>query len=83
MNHPPPLGDYIDEKLNEQIASYAYDTKLYYQYEGEGSIASNLSSIEPPTSSNENDYRYLSSLGPKFSRIADLYSDHIDDDNNV
>jgi hypothetical protein len=80
--HRPPLGDYIEEKLNEQIITYANDTQLHYEYEGEGSIISNLSSIEPPPLSDENDYTFLHSLGPKFSRLANIYADHIDDHNN-
>ena len=80
-NRRPALGDYIDEKLTEQqMTSYANDTQLHYRYEGEGSIASDLSSIESNQFADENDYRFLYSWGPKFSRLADLYAGGIDDD---
>ncbi len=79
--HPsPPLDDYIEEKLGEQVLFPANDTRLYYQYEGVGSIAVDLSSIESLSLQNENDYRFLHSLGPKFSGLADLYVDHNNDD---
>ncbi|CAF3869414.1 unnamed protein product [Adineta steineri] len=79
----PGLGEYIDEKLTEQqIASYANDTQLHYRYEGEGSIASDLSSIESIHYQDEHDFRFLYSWGPKFSRLADLYAGGLDDDNN-
>ncbi len=69
--------------MNEQVIPYANGTQLHYQYEGDGSIASDLSSIESSSLSNENDYRSLHSLGPKFSRLADLYSGHNNNDNNT
>ena len=77
--HRPPLDDYIEEKLGEQVISHANDTQLHYQYEGVGSIAGDLSSIESSSLQDENDYRFLYTLGPKFSRLADLYADHNDD----
>jgi cadherin 4 type 1 (R-cadherin) len=82
-NRRPALGDYIDEKLTEQqIAAYANDTQLHYRYEGEGSIASDLSSLESSHSQDEHDYRFLYSWGPKFSRLADLYAGGMDDDDD-
>lgn len=80
ISRRPALGDYIDEKLTEQqIISYANDTQLHYRYEGEGSIASDLSSIESNHFPDEHDYRFLYSWGPKFSRLADLYAGGLDD----
>jgi len=85
INRRPALGDYIDEKLTEQqIASYANDTQLHYRYEGEGSIASDLSSIESTQYQDEHDFRFLYSWGPKFSRLADLYAGGVDyDDDDI
>ncbi|CAF2958903.1 unnamed protein product [Rotaria sp. Silwood2] len=83
INRRPALGDYIDEKLTEQqITSYANDTQLHYRYEGEGSIASDLSSIESIHYQDEHDFRFLYSWGPKFARLADLYAGGIDDDDD-
>lgn len=81
MYHRPSLGHFIEDRLQEQYLSYPYDTQLHYHYEGAGSIASNLSSIESPSLSDNNDYRFIYSLGPKFSGLANLYADHNDDDN--
>lgn len=80
MYHRPPLSTFIDEKLTEQTISYPYDTQLHYRYEGEGSMASNLSSIESPSLSDKHDYKFIYSLGPKFSGLANLYADPVDDD---
>jgi hypothetical protein len=71
----PSLGGFIEEKLNKYVIPYADDTQLHYHYEGDGSIASNLSSIESPSVPNEHEYQYLQSLGPRFSTVADLYAD--------
>jgi hypothetical protein len=84
VNRRPALGDYIDEKLTEQqTIPYANDTQLHYRYEGEGSIASDLSSIESNQFQDEHDYRFLYSWGPKFSRLADLYAGGIDQDDDI
>ncbi|CAF1128287.1 unnamed protein product, partial [Didymodactylos carnosus] len=75
-NRRPSLGIYIEDKLIEQQATtipYANDSQLHYTYEGEGSIVSDLSSIQSNESIDEHDYRFLYSWGPKFSRLADLY----------
>ncbi|CAF3673561.1 unnamed protein product [Rotaria sordida] len=57
--HRPSLSNYIEKKLNEQVISYVNDTKLHYQYEGENSIALDLSSIESLSLKDENDYRFF------------------------
>ncbi|CAF0872431.1 unnamed protein product [Adineta steineri] len=78
----PSLGDYIEEKLNQRVLSHANDTQLRYQYEGVGSIPSDLSSIDSLSLQNDIDQNYLYSLGPKFARLADIYSgnSNIDDE---
>lgn len=84
INRRPALGDYIDEKLTEQqISSYANDTQLHYRYEGEGSIASDLSSIESIHYQEEHDFRFLYSWGPKFARLADFYAGGVDYDEDL
>lgn len=83
ISRRPALGDYIDEKLTEQQSlPHANDTQLHYRYEGEGSIASDLSSIDSNQFPDENDYRFLYSWGPKFSRLADLYAGGLDNDDD-
>ena len=80
-NRRPALGEYIDEKLTEQqIVSYANDTQLHYRYEGEGSIASDLSSLESTQYQEEHDFRFLYSWARKFSLLADLYAVGLEDD---
>ncbi|CAF3904277.1 unnamed protein product, partial [Rotaria magnacalcarata] len=63
--YQPSLGIYIQQKINDQTISYANDTQLRYQYEGDGSIVSNLSSIESTSVPDDNNYSFLNSFKPK------------------
>ncbi|CAF3379935.1 unnamed protein product [Rotaria socialis] len=63
--YQPSLGIYIQQKMNDQTVSYANDTQLRYQYEGDGSIASNLSSIESASVLDYNNYSFFCSFEPK------------------
>ncbi|UJR37810.1 hypothetical protein I4U23_030500 [Adineta vaga] len=83
FSHRPSLGNYIEEKLDEQHVRHVYDTRLHYHDEGVGSIAGDLSSIESSSIQDEIDYRYLSSLGPKFSRLSAIYARDSDMNDNI
>ncbi|XP_063045038.1 cadherin-11 [Engraulis encrasicolus] len=50
-----------------------YDSIQIYGYEGRGSVAGSLSSLESVTTDSDLDYDYLQSWGPRFKRLADLY----------
>ncbi|KAJ7985928.1 hypothetical protein DPEC_G00345550 [Dallia pectoralis] len=58
-----------------------YDSIQIYGYEGRGSIAGSLSSLESVTTDSDLDYDYLQSWGPRFKKLADLYGtkDSVDD----
>ncbi|KAK2819953.1 hypothetical protein Q7C36_021599 [Tachysurus vachellii] len=50
-----------------------YDSIQVYGYEGRGSIAGSLSSLETVTTDSDLDYDYLQNWGPRFKKLADLY----------
>lgn len=52
-----------------------YDSLQTYAFEGDGSVAGSLSSLESPSSDSEQSYDYLSNCGPRFKKLADLYGD--------
>uniref|UniRef100_A0A4W4GJI9 Cadherin domain-containing protein n=1 Tax=Electrophorus electricus TaxID=8005 RepID=A0A4W4GJI9_ELEEL len=50
-----------------------YDSIQVYGYEGRGSVAGSLSSLESVTTDSDLDYDYLQSWGPRFKKLAELY----------
>uniref|UniRef100_A0A4W5MFN6 Cadherin 7 n=1 Tax=Hucho hucho TaxID=62062 RepID=A0A4W5MFN6_9TELE len=52
-----------------------YDSLQTYAFEGNGSVAESLSSLESLSTDSEQNYDYLSNWGPRFKKLADLYGD--------
>ncbi|KAI1888849.1 hypothetical protein AGOR_G00173010 [Albula goreensis] len=50
-----------------------YDSLQTYAYEGEGSVAESLSSLQSAGSNADHDYDYLSDWGPRFRKLAEMY----------
>ncbi|XP_069758035.1 cadherin-15 [Narcine bancroftii] len=74
---PSSIEDFINEGLDvadNDPDGPPYDTALIYDYEGEGSLAETLSSITSQASDSDQDYDYLSEWGPRFKKLADIYS---------
>ncbi|XP_072366245.1 cadherin-12-like isoform X3 [Scyliorhinus torazame] len=71
------IRDFIDQRLQENDADPSappYDSLVTYAYEGNCSIAESLSSLESVTADTDQDYDYLTNWGPRFTKLADLYS---------
>lgn len=67
---------YLLAKLLEadaDVCAPPYDSLQTYAYEGEGSVAESLSSLQSGTSSKDQDYDYLNDWGPRFRTLADMY----------
>ncbi|XP_018426601.1 PREDICTED: cadherin-7 [Nanorana parkeri] len=68
--------EFIWERLKEadvDPCAPPYDSLQTYAFEGNGSVAESLSSLESVSSNSEHNYDYLSEWGPRFKRLADMY----------
>lgn len=76
----PEIGDFISNRLddaNTDMGSPNDDTPITFDYEGGGSDAGSLSSLNT-SSSGDQDYDYLNEWGPKFAKLADMYNNYGD-----
>ncbi|KAI4806448.1 hypothetical protein KUCAC02_017273 [Chaenocephalus aceratus] len=51
----------------------ALPDNVTYAFEGSGSVAESLSSLESLSTDSDQNYDYLSNWGPRFKKLADLY----------
>ncbi|XP_054626519.1 cadherin-8 isoform X1 [Dunckerocampus dactyliophorus] len=79
--HSGPNGVDVDEFINVRLheadndpTAPPYDSIQIYGYEGRGSVAGSLSSLETASSDSDQNYDYLREWGPRFRRLGELYS---------
>ncbi|XP_027376016.1 cadherin-12 isoform X2 [Bos indicus x Bos taurus] len=72
------IRDFINQRLQENDVdpiAPPYDSLATYAYEGSGSVADSLSSIESLTTEADQDYNYLTDWGPRFKVLADMFGE--------
>ncbi|XP_053198819.1 cadherin-10-like isoform X2 [Scomber japonicus] len=70
------VRDFINGRLQENDSDPTappYDSLATYAYEGSGSLAESLSSLESGATEGDQDYDYLSNWGPQFKKLAEMY----------
>ncbi|XP_067342925.1 cadherin-12-like isoform X2 [Channa argus] len=72
------IRDFISQRLKEHDMDNSappYDSLATYAYEGDGSVAESLSSIESLAVELEEDYDYLNDWGPRFKTLAGIFGE--------
>lgn len=72
------IRNFIIQRLTEYDTDNSappYDSLATYAYEGEGSVAESLSSIESLVIEIEDDYDYLTDWGPRFQTLAGIFGE--------
>ncbi|XP_070941316.1 cadherin-19 isoform X2 [Macaca nemestrina] len=75
---------FILEKLEEadtDPCAPPFDSLQTYAFEGTGSLAGSLSSLESAVSDQDESYDYLNELGPRFKRLACLFGSAVQSNN--
>lgn len=70
------VRDFINGRLQENDldpTAPPYDSLATYAYEGNGSLAESLSSLESAATEGDQEFDYLSHWGPQFKKLADMY----------
>ena len=72
----PDVGDFINERMSDadnDPGAPPHDSVMEFAFEGAGSDAGSLSSLNTSSSADSADYDYLNEWGPKFTRLAEMY----------
>lgn len=79
------IRDFINQRLKEHDTDNSappYDSLATYAYEGDGSVAESLSSIESLAIDLEEDYDYLTDWGPRFKTLAGIFGEQSETQSN-
>lgn len=83
----PDIGAFLTDKkdaCDKDTDAYPIDDVRHYAYEGDGNSSGSLSSLASCTDEGDLKFNYLSSFGPRFRKLADMYGEEPSDtDSNV
>ncbi|XP_010114135.1 PREDICTED: cadherin-20, partial [Chlamydotis macqueenii] len=70
------IHNYVLAKLYEadmDLWAPPFDSLQTYMFEGNGSVAESLSSLQSVTTDSDQSYDYLTDWGPRFKKLAEMY----------
>ncbi|XP_050177744.1 cadherin-20 [Myiozetetes cayanensis] len=70
------VHNYVLAKLYEadmDLWASPFDSLQTYMFEGNGSVAESLSSLQSVTTDSDQSYDYLTDWGPRFKKLAEMY----------
>ncbi|XP_063779048.1 cadherin-20 [Pseudophryne corroboree] len=70
------VHNYMLAKLFEadtDVCAPPFDSLQTYMFEGEGSVAQSLSSLQSFSTDSDQNYDYLTDWGPRFKKLAEMY----------
>lgn len=82
---PADIGVFLDSKkdtCDKDPDNLPYDDVRYYAYEGDGNSTGSLSSLASCTDEGDMKFNYLSSFGPRFRKLADMYGEEPSDEDS-
>ncbi|XP_072460247.1 cadherin-19 isoform X2 [Notamacropus eugenii] len=65
------------EEANTDPCAPPFDSLQTYAFEGTGSLAGSLSSLESSISDPDQNFDYLTELGPRFKKLASIYGSRV------
>ncbi|XP_063374480.1 DE-cadherin [Cydia amplana] len=78
----PDISGFLDDKksvLDRDPDINPYDDVRHYAYEGDGNTSGSLSSLASCTDDGDLKFNYLSTFGPRFRKLADMYGEPEDE----
>ncbi|CAH1964482.1 unnamed protein product [Acanthoscelides obtectus] len=75
---PADISSFLDNRkdtCDKDPDNLPYDDVRHYAYEGDGNSTGSLSSLASCTDDGDLKFNYLSSFGPRFRKLADMYGE--------
>ncbi|XP_077285916.1 DE-cadherin isoform X2 [Arctopsyche grandis] len=75
---PGDISGFLDDKkhvIDRDPDTNPFDDVRHYAYEGDGNTTGSLSSLASCTDEGDLKFNYLSSFGPRFRKLADMYGE--------
>lgn len=71
------------DRIDTDPDATPFDDLRHYAYEGDGNSGGSLSSLNSGTSDGDLEFDYLHNFGPRFKKLADMYGEEPDSDDEM